>query len=205
MSAFLGPIHFWVYHKIQVQQHIIEEIQQMETAKNLTLEEVLDKKCGRFESGDLEDIIDKGNIHGWLQERVSQVEHKLAFAVTTLVNTNAKSLNQLMDIFYLEGEKLAIADDADDAKVIYKIISDNLLDGMPCDHANTLLEETADKVVWQRNSCVHSQYWEAVGGDVNIYYLLREAFMKGCLSNTTFAYEKVDETKSQIVRGGINV
>ena len=25
MSAFLGPIHYWLYNKIQIQQNIVDE------------------------------------------------------------------------------------------------------------------------------------------------------------------------------------
>lgn len=75
---------------------------------------------------------------------------------------------------------------------------------MPCDQVNKILEESGDKVVWRRNICVHKKYWEEVGGDINVYYLLREAFLRGFLSGISLVYEKVDEAASMIKRSGIN-
>lgn len=33
MSAFLGPIHFWLYNKIQLQEGLIREIAEMAEEK----------------------------------------------------------------------------------------------------------------------------------------------------------------------------
>ena len=38
-----------------------------------------------IEEGPLDEIINQSNIHGWLQERVSQVEYKYAYVVTKLL------------------------------------------------------------------------------------------------------------------------
>ena len=35
MSAFLGPIHFWLYNKIQFQENLIDELVAYVTAKGL--------------------------------------------------------------------------------------------------------------------------------------------------------------------------
>jgi len=71
---------------------------------------------------------------------------------------------------------------------------------MPCDHANSVLEENEDKVIWKRNACVHLKYWEEVEGDINIYYLFREAFIKGLLMQSQLVFEKVDEVTNMIRR-----
>ena len=80
----------------------------------------------------------------------------------------------------------------------YKVISDCLLDGMPCDHANAVIEESEEKVIWKRNVCVHQNYWDEVGGNIDNYYKFREAFIKGALQGTSLDYEKVDEITNVI-------
>lgn len=45
------------------------------------------------------------------------------------------------------------------AAAAYKLLSDSLLDGMPCDHANVLITESDEEVIWKRNTCVHNNYW----------------------------------------------
>lgn len=200
MSAFLGPIHFWLYNKIQIQQDILEEI--LTSTENLFpgLKEELDTRYGVSETRPLEEVIDQGNIHGWLQSSVSQVEFKLANCITTIIENNPDVLSKIVLIFEKKGEEKSSLINTNNAAEAYKIISDCLLDGMPCDHANSMQEENENNVIWKRNVCVHMKYWEEVGGDINIYYALREAFIKGCLKGTQLMYEKVDEVTNIIRR-----
>lgn len=164
------------------------------------LEAELEEIYGISETAPLEEVIDGGNIHGWLQHRVSQSEYKLAASVTRLIGRSQELLQEIEHIFSEKGSA-ASADVRDkDAARIYKAVSDSLLDGMPCDHANSVLEESEDKVVWKRNNCVHKMYWNEVGGDIGIYYFLREAFIRGFLSGTPFVFEKLDEDTNVIRR-----
>lgn len=200
MSAFLGPIHFWLYNKIQTQQTIVDEILNLSEVIQPGLTEKLDGIYGEAERRPLEEAIDQGNIHGWLQEHVSQVEYKLAYSVTSLLKAEPRLVEEFKGIFEKVGkEKAADMDTSSPAKV-YKAISDSLLDGMPCDHANSLIEESEDQVVWKRNNCVHKSYWAEVEGDISIYYLLRDEFFKGFLKETPFVYEKIDEVTNRIRR-----
>lgn len=198
MSAFLGPIHFWLYNKIQIQNDLVEDIIALSEQKisgfNLRME--LDNRYGVTETRALEQVIDEGNIHGWLQSLVSQVEYKLAYSVTILLEKNRELLTELEEIFFTRGNETSSAEES--AAVIYKAISDSLLDGMPCDHANSVIEGDEELVKWKRNTCVHKQYWNEIGGDVNNYYILREAFIRGFISETNFEYIKVDEVTSMI-------
>lgn len=204
MSAFLGPIHFWLYNKIQIQQGIVEEILTLSKDFAPGLREELNTKYEVSESRPLEEVIDEGNIHGWLQYRVTQAEYKLAYTVTTLTKKNPDILQKIELIFQEKGKEKSSTVTINNAKEAYKIISDSLLDGMPCDHANTLIEESEEKVIWRRNNCVHKNYWDELGGDINIYYSLREAFIRGFLMETSLVYIKVDENTNMINRSGVN-
>ena len=198
MSAFLGPIHVWLYNKIQIQNSIIDEIIKVGEDIIPNLKEELELRYGVSETRPLEEVIDGSNIHGWLQERVSQSEYKLGYAITSLLNKDADVLRKIEEIFYRKGDEISETLQGADAIKAYKVISDSLLDGMPCDHANTVLEESEDKVIWRRNICVHQNYWEEVGGDISNYYRLREAFIEGALQGTSMIYEKLDEVTNII-------
>ena len=65
MSAFLGSIHYWLYNKIQFQDNLVKSL-----ASKLGCEEVINvnTQIGALPGGYLQDIIDEGNIHGWLQD-----------------------------------------------------------------------------------------------------------------------------------------
>jgi hypothetical protein len=201
MSAFLGPIHSWLYNKIKIQQDLVEDI--IVLSKNLNnfeidLRDELDIKYGVSETRPLEEIIDQGNIHGWLQACVSQVEYKLAYSVTRLLKNNPELLKDIELLFQTKGVELSPSGATNNVSEIYKAIGDSLLDGMPCDHANSVLEENGTRVIWKRNTCVHKSYWDEVGGNINNYYIFREAFIRGFLSSTSVVFEKIDDTTSEI-------
>jgi hypothetical protein len=194
MSAFLGPIHYWLYHKIQLQQAIVDEIYILGEKNGLSLEEECDNRFGTFENKPLEEMIDHGNIHGWLQDRVSQVEYKYAYSVTKLLNKNPESMDTLKTVLKNNGIKVAITMKDNELKAtdVFKAISDHLLDGMPCDHANRVLNQSDSEVLWVRSVCVHSSYWEEVDGDISVYYDLRDAWLEGLVRELGFVLEKPD-------------
>lgn len=194
MSAFLGPIHFWLYHKIQLQQEVVDDLIQLGEKMIPNLGSKLESQYGVFERRPLEEVIDQGNIHGWLQECVSQVEYKLAYVVTTLLEKDPGVLMELKEVFRRNGEKNSPSEKELSAPDAYKQISDSLLDGMPCDHAFSVAESNPDQVILKQNTCVHKSFWDEVRGDIGIYYELRNAFIQGILKDTGLEYVTLGET-----------
>lgn len=201
MSAFLGPIHFWLYNKIKIQNEIVEET--LDYATNSLNNNMRDDLYNKFGDGDLkplDQVIDVTNIHGWLQERVNQVEKKLAYTVTELTKNNPENFQVIKDIFKSKGAEVSTFEKDSSLDEIYKAINDTLLDGMPCDRANSVVSQEDNEIIWKRNVCVHQQYWDDVQGDINDFYKLRDEFIEGLLSITDVKYEKLDETTSRISR-----
>jgi len=203
MSSFLGPIHYWLYNKIQLQQGIVEDIFSFGKQSGLSLQEECDSKFGVSKTGPLEEMIDLGNIHGWLQEKVSQVEYKYAYSVTQLLKKDIGTLDELKSILFKSGnDKGQLFKDTDfSIASIYKEITDNLLDGMPCDHASSLVNQKESELVWKRNVCVHEQYWNEVGGDISIYYELRDAWLQGFVQQCGLELHKLDAVTYCIKKG----
>lgn len=206
MSAFLGPIHFWLYRKITVQQEIVEDIIKLseDKFKSLSLREQLDSTYGVNETGKLDEIIDPSNIHGWLQERVSQTEYKLASGVTLLLKKDSTLLGDMKTIAYSKGKECYAPHGELDIAGAYKELTDCLLDGMPCDRAYSIVEQDEREIVLKRNVCVHEEYWNSVDGEIKIYYILRDEFIKGFLSSTLITYETIDETTHRMKKGESN-
>lgn len=204
MSAFLGPIHYWLYNKVELQENLVDRMVALAGEQGIPqLKETLKTKYGEFDRSPLETIIDGTNIHGWLQDKVSRVEYKLAEGVTTLLNQEASLLAKLEEIFYTEGEKRAsilLQDEGLTLHGVYKAISDSLLDGMPCDRAVGIIKEAENEIAWQTIHCVHQKYWDEVGGDIANYYKLRVAYLNGfahaiglnfeVLENRTYAIKR---------------
>ncbi|WP_326907320.1 hypothetical protein [Sedimentibacter sp. MB31-C6] len=202
MSAFLGPIHFWLYNKIKIQNDIVEDIISLAESENLN-EDLRNNLYEQFGDGNLkplEEVIDVTNIHGWLQERVSQVEYKLAYVVTEMLNKKPEMIEKLKILFKNMATRVTNINQETSLNDAFKAINDILLDGMPCDHANVVLKQQDDEIIWKRNVCVHHEYWDAAEGDVANYYKLREEFVKGLLSNSNINYEKLDDVTSKISR-----
>lgn len=194
MSAFLGPIHYWLYNKIQQQQVIVKSLYLLGEKQGMTLEADCIDLYGAFPDRPLEEMIDHGNIHGWLQERVSQVEYSYAYCVTKLIEKNPKSIDEIIQLVQSKAKDLAtsLKDYPLDAAGIYKVIADHLLDGMPCDHAYKVQKQDDKEVLWTRNVCVHFMYWTEVGGDIKVYYHLRDAWISALTKELGFVFEKPD-------------
>jgi len=202
MSAFLGPIHYWLYNKILLQQAIVDDICSLGTKYGLSIKEECDDKYGGVDSKPLEEMIDHYNIHGWLQEKVSQAEYKYAYCVKTLLIKDLSLLNVLTGLLNTKGKELgeAVKETCTTAPLLFKVITDNLLDGMPCDHVNMIIENSDDRVVWKRSLCVHAGYWDEVGADISIYYRLREAWISGLAEECGYCLQKVNSFTYSIER-----
>ncbi len=203
MSAFLGPIHYWLYNKIQLQQGIVEELYALGAGCGLSLQEDCEARYGTSPNRPLEEMIDHGNIHGWLQERVSQVEYKYAYSITRLIHQDKSVKERLKELLHHKGSELgrSLQGQVQNAPQLFKVISDNLLDGMPCDHANRILGQEESEVIWTRSTCVHSNYWEEVGGDIGLYYELREDWIRGLAEECGFTFERQDEKTFRLKAG----
>ena len=200
MSAFLGPIHYWLFNKIKLQNTIVEEV--LKIGYNKYGEELFKgiDEFGAIPTEKLEDIIDVRNIHGWLQECVSTVEYRLAFVITKMLEAEKENnLEFLKTFFYQLGKTNSNIPSVISVSEAYKILNDTLLDGMPCDHANSVVEENSNSLIYKRNLCVHKKYWDSLGGDIRNYYILREEFIKGLLEYTNVEFKMLEEDKYQLV------
>ncbi|MFV0315218.1 MAG: hypothetical protein ACK5I7_08965 [Anaerotignum sp.] len=194
MSAFLGPIHYWLYRKIQLQEKLTDEMLASITseAEIEELEDKLKASCEIVEKGDLEDVIDTGNIHGWLQNQIGIAEKRFAVAVTEILHKDPSKMELLKERAFQLGCNNLLAN-SDDAKEIYQGLHDMLLEGMPCDHVNEVLEQDAQRVSWRQTVDLHLPFWNEIGGNIEQYYLLRNAFVLGTLSGSCFGFKQVGE------------
>lgn len=182
MSAFLGPIHHWLFKKILIQETWIEEIYALAEMNGWS---ALPKRGQGIQKGPLEDIIDTGNIHGWLQEQVNYVEMGMAAVVTALVSQDEERLEKIGELLYQDGESKMLLK-GKSAREIYDSLNELLLDGMPCDRVNQIVSETECELVWEMTHDIHAPYWSETGGNVSHYFQLREKWIQGFISLSGF-------------------
>lgn len=73
MSAFLGPIHFWLYNKIGKQEELTKAIASMAAGNGW----ISDRTAYIRDLPALEDVIDESNIHGWLQDQIHDISAEI--------------------------------------------------------------------------------------------------------------------------------
>lgn len=193
MSAFLGPIHHWLYHKIKTQEELVEQFLCYAKEQGATdLRSKVDATYGTLPQESLELVIDEMNIHGWLQDKVSMVEGRLAMVVTSMLQEGKIDMDTIRKIAYDFGKSAALVGDVTPQDA-YKQLNDTFVDGMPCDHVNVLISQKENEIIWKRSQCVHESYWNEVSGDVSVYYEIRTEWIKGMFSGTSLTFTELEE------------
>lgn len=174
MSAFLGPIHFWLYEKIKNQESLTNFIG--EKAKEKAW--IQGEKIYHKELPALETVVDEGNIHGWLQEEIRQVEKLYADLINKVLEEDGTRLDKLKSYAWEFGKDHPV-NEGSRPREAYKFFEDFFLNGMPCDHVNQVTVEVENRLEWKMNSDIHGSYWP--NGDASLYYDLRKSVMDGML------------------------
>lgn len=190
MSAFLAPIHFWMYDKVQLQEQLIQYFAAAAAKEGWDLG---GHKAEEFIVDDdrpLDELIDTDDIHGWLSGRIDDVEGRYAAFVQTLLEHNEGLLPKLVELAREFGAQKAV-EAGSDGNQIYQAFNNTFLNGMPCDLAIKVVDKNPDSFTWQQVSECHGQYWKAVNGDPATYYTLREAILKGLMEKTGYTLKCV--------------
>ena len=192
MSAFLGPIHYWLFTKIKFENDLTQNIIEFAKEKDYGLEAVksVDEVCGVLENGNLEDLIDGMNIHGWLQERVNVVEERLAFITTAILSEDENRLSEILKVAFDFGKKNAYSGDS--IEEAYASFNNLMLNGMPCDRVIEIVEESEDNIVLVQTEDIHEKYWTKFMGDVKNYYAIRKSVMAGIFDGGKIEFKPIE-------------
>lgn len=190
MSAFLGPIHYWLFSKIKLQDSFNKEI--LSSLGDESLKNDLHRRYGQLEEGELAEIIDETNIHGWLQERVSLVENHLAYLTIRLKEKEGENLEKICGLARAFGNTRA-AKELKNPRDAYDYLENLLLNGMPCDRVNAIVAEEKDRLVWERTKEIHAVYWMSQGADVADYYKIRKAMIEGIFEDSHISFKETKE------------
>ena len=182
MRKNLGPIHFWLYRKIMIQQSFTNQLscELLDLEHKKQLNTMLDQTVGTIPQESLEEQIDTMNIHGWLQDKIRIVEVRLGYVVEEIKKTTG-SLVQAQQIALEFGRSLCESN-CSTPEEGYKLIEDNLLSGMPCDRVNVILEHDENHLKYQQSIEIHDKFLSQADADIKDYYLLRNKIIEGMLS-----------------------
>lgn len=210
MSKVLGPIHYWLYHKIRFQEERTDSIARLAAGKNWTDKTGIETET-ETEERPLEDLIDQDNIHGWLQARITEAEMRYAALVTGLLREDPARLDDLKEAAYAFGKEHAddagesviripgMAGEETDAFRLYRQLDASLLNGMPCDGVNVVTGQSEDELSFEETKDLHSSFWEEAGGSGDIYRVLRAEVSRGLLYSSGYSLRADDACRRFIL------
>jgi len=201
MSAILGPIHHWLFRKIKIQNDLTNAIIDVAKDKELNVAPLadIDEKFGSLPEGDLGNIIDPTNIHGWLQDKIAIVERRLAYVTKTLTDNNPDAIGVICECAREFGVKNAVEADATPADG-FEYYENTFVSGMPCDGVNMVVNEDSDEITWQETVDIHKQYWDEVGVDVALFYEIRNAMIEGVFAGSDLSYYNLGNGSYKLVK-----
>lgn len=177
-----------MFSKIKFLDNLTEDL-----LKEINIDNKEEIKEGLFkyklEDGELEDIIDTSNIHGWLDERVKRVEEKFAYFISEVLKRDESKLEFLKEEMKKFGKEDGI--NFSSTKEVYQFITSKFLDGMPCDGSLMLMQNEEDCVIFKIVRDVHREIWDNFY-DYRIYWELRDSYINGLLENSGYKYENKD-------------
>jgi len=201
MSAHLGFIHYWLYNKIRLVAEREEMIYQKaaETCSSVA-EELQAQIWGTYgepqqPDADLADLIDPGNIHGWLQRQINAAETREAALVKGLIDICGDTAAAITQEAFaehgrkcgqhaLQQEKYVTAQ----ADGIYKAFTDYFLNGMPCDQNTAVVLNTPERLVWEGQGCSKLQNWSRAGIEAPVMRSFYLEWIKGFVEGVNPAY-----------------
>lgn len=204
MSAFLGHIHYWLYNKIRLvierEEAIYKKAEKRFGSNVEELHELVLQTYGTpLPDEDLTELIDHTNIHGWLQRQINISETR-----------EAAFIKELMDHFGVEAQTLVAEAfrehgyqcggnakssgryDETSAEGIYQTLQDYLLNGMPCDQNDRVIENDSKRFVWEGDVCLQENNWKRVEIDVKIMKNFYQQWVSGFVEalNKEFHYRQ---------------
>lgn len=216
MSAFLGHIHYWLYKKIQLVAQREECI--FASAGNLCgdlAEEVREQVYQSYgyplPDKDLGELIDQGNIHGWLQRQINIVETREAAAIQAIVEQCGDAATELIgQTFETHGQECGKQATAtgkyalNTATGLYQALNDFRLNGMPCDHNDEIISAADREMLWRSQENLAARNWQRAGADAALIQSFTDRWMAGFVqaANPTFTYCRTEEDKRQLHRIG---
>lgn len=190
MSAFLGHIHFWLYKKIRLviaREGLVLE-KGRETLGDLA-DELHESALALYgdplsEAEPLEAIIDHGNIHGWLHNQIMTASVREASFIKDLVDCGAEEGEiAVFSAFAEQGQACGTVARDELAEttpnMIYTVMQNYYLNGMPCDGGDVVLSDTPESYEWEGTHRNQMENWQKAGVDVQFMAKAYQSWFKG--------------------------
>lgn len=182
MSAFLGPIHMWLYNQIQIvekrEAEMVEKFGQKYSAEKV--DDLIFPYRNQYgelkEDKPLAELIAGNDIHPWLEAAISSAQKREAAVVAALVE-EYDDQDLLLDIYAEQAEELAEkAKERDNVAEFnlndaFEIINEHFVERMPCDRLSGAVKEEG-KIIWKHKSRLHQEFWQQTEVELKLMHQL---------------------------------
>lgn len=208
MSRFLAPIHSWLFKKINLLQELEKDILKSHIDKyedkviNIKNESI--KLYGEYiPNQPLEELIDTDNIHGWLQEKIKEVESRNSYIITRFYEIFGNDSKDLTKKAYIKQAKQCAENEnnkTENPEDVYMSLNNYVLSGMPCDRANSIVEKDANYIVYNQNERIHTPNYELGKANLNYMSELNSLWVKTFIENidNKYTYDKEEKENNTI-------
>lgn len=173
MSLVLGPVHHWMYKKIQTTEaREAFIVNALKTKYGQESEEILSFIYAKHPLSDknasFEEILGNTPIHQGIQNLIIKAETREGFVITAFCEKYGDEAEELAIRsayeYGVECGKRAVVERGSrgecSASKAFEMIQSYLCDGMPCDRGAQLQSEENDRTTWDHIECVHEQCWK---------------------------------------------
>lgn len=191
MSLFLGPVHHWMYQKIERRyrrlDHLLRRLVELHGAGAIAGSELPAAGLGELNDGTpLESLVQGFGIHDFLQQQINAVEQaeaRLLRAVCDNLNgSHDKALEDLYSAardFGRTSAREQIGEPAAGEVVNLQVLVDTLhLEAMPCTPVAEGANDGED-FVYRHVQCPHLENWQAAGAEPALMCQLERAWLAG--------------------------
>ena len=187
MSAFLAPIHTWLFNKIKLAQDLEKDIVKLHIDKYKESAIKIQKEAT--------DIYGQYIEEKPLEDRIKEVESRSAYIITKYYDMyNEESKNLTESAYISQAIKCAQNENnkANSPEDAYISLNNYILSGMPCDRVNSVTEKNEDYIIYEQNGCIHRKNYENGQGNLIYLYELRDLWVKTFMESlsTKYLYEK---------------
>ncbi|MBI5683115.1 MAG: hypothetical protein HZC45_08140 [Deltaproteobacteria bacterium] len=204
MSAFLGPIHYWLFNKIKLVEDRESAIVKAFSEKfggdvNVIAKNARERYGEPVGDTPIDQMIGDSPIHGFLHNRITVAESRESFILSEFIKKySGEANNPAMETAYkhgLETGRHALKEyeiENVNPESAYKVLQNFFLDGMPCDHVTEVDQPSEKELHGRHTDCLHKSYWDEAGisGNFMCEYLAKwvDGFIAGLGSSVKYNY-----------------
>ncbi|MBO1263900.1 hypothetical protein J3A84_02430 [Proteiniclasticum sp. SCR006] len=200
MKEKLAPIHFVQHNRIKIQENLETFLIDLFGLQDVDAH-LIDIHGPRTSEEALEIQIDHDDIHGWLESHLVANEKRLSMLSREILKSHDEPALLLAHAEYGKrlAESLKEKIQFSNGEQLYGYLNTVMLDGMPCDKINEMVEAGERHLVWKSRRDLHSRYYEEQNLPEGLYPNLRRSFLASFLTSLDVSFFDMDCTENGIL------